>query len=139
MDYEKDNLLSETRDNWRIGYAKKLLAFGVSDECRSALEKEFPELKESEDEKIRKAIGAAICGTTAEVILEANGVKLVDALAYLEKHKEQQPAEWSEEDMEMKRKILKYLSNSCNVFEYEEIENWLNNPRPQPHWKPSKE
>lgn len=53
--------------------------------------------------------------------------------------KEQQLAEWSKKDMEMKRKILKYLSDSCNVFEYNAIVKWLNNLRPQPHWKPSKE
>lgn len=52
------------------------------------IEEIFPELKESEDERIRKAISAAICGTTAETVLEANGVKLVDALAYLEKQKD---------------------------------------------------
>lgn len=39
----------------------------------------------SEDEKIRKAISAAICGTTAISILKANGASLPDALAYLEK------------------------------------------------------
>ena len=53
--------------------------------------------------------------------------------------KDQKPAEWSKEDREMKRKILKYLSTRCDVLEYEEIENWLNNPRPKPHWRPSDE
>ena len=48
----------------------------------------FPELKESEDERIRKAIGAAICGTTAISILEANGTNLSDALSYIERQKE---------------------------------------------------
>lgn len=48
----------------------------------------FPELKESDDERIRKAIGAAICGTVAISILEANGTNLTDALSYLKKQKE---------------------------------------------------
>jgi hypothetical protein len=49
----------------------------------------------------------------------------------------QKPAEWSEEDREMRMKVLKYLSTRCNVFEYEEVENWLRSLRPQSRWKPS--
>lgn len=55
---------------------------------KNIIYQQFPELQESEDERIMKAISAAICGTTAEKVLEANGVKLVDALAYLEKQKD---------------------------------------------------
>lgn len=47
--------------------------------------------------------------------------------------------EWSEKDKTMRMKVLKYLSTRCNVFEYEEVEEWLNNIRPQTHWKPSEE
>ena len=55
-------------------------------------------------------------------------------------HFKNKPAEWSEEDTEMKLKILKYLSTRCSVFEFEEVENWLNNLRIRPnHWKPSEE
>ena len=64
--------------------------------------------KESEDERIRKAIGAAICGTTAETVLEANGVKLVDALAYLEKQKE---PHYSPLCNTIKDKIREYIAN----------------------------
>ena len=51
---------------------------------------------------------------------------------------EQNPA-WSEEDKEMRIKVLKYLSTRCNVFEYEEVDNWLKSIRPQSQWKPSDE
>ena len=34
---------------------------------------------------------------------------------------------WTEEDGEMKLKILKYLSTRCSVAEFEEVEGWLNN------------
>jgi hypothetical protein len=44
---------------------------------------------ESKDEKIRKAICAAICGTVATSILEANGTNLLDALTYLKKQKDE--------------------------------------------------
>ena len=136
-------------------------------EARIEGNKVIIEQKESEDERIRKELIYWLkgfigeeegCGYTEDEIRER--------IAYLERQKGPltpeekmnhplylegfdvgkkvgevvtKPAEWSEEDREMKRKILKYLSNSCNVFEYEEIENWLNNLRPQPHWKPSKE
>lgn len=50
------------------------------------------------------------------------------------------PVEWNEEDREMKMKILKYLSTRCNVFEYEEVENWFKslperfNLQPKQEW-----
>ena len=55
------------------------------------LDEIFPELKKSDDERIINAISVAICGETAMTILELNKVKLDDALAYLEKQKEQKP------------------------------------------------
>ena len=51
-----------------------------------------------ENEKFKEAISAAISGTTASEILEANGVKLFDALTYLETQKAQKPAEWSSDE-----------------------------------------
>ena len=42
--------------NFKLGFAKRLISFGVSEECREALEKELPELAESEDERISKEI-----------------------------------------------------------------------------------
>jgi len=58
-------------------------------------------------------------------------------LIELKELKEQKPAEWSEEDREMRLKILRYLSTRCNVNEYEEAEEWLKSLRPQKRWKPS--
>jgi len=52
---------------------------------------------------------------------------------------EQKPA-WSEEDREMRMKVLKYLSTRCSVNEYEEAENWLKSlkervqPLPKQEW-----
>ena len=56
-----------------------------------------------------------------------------DCLAHIK------PAEWSEEDKEMRLKILKYLSTRCSVNEYEEVENWLNNIFPNPRWRPGEQ
>lgn len=109
-------------------------------QLREALNTLVPELKESEDERIRKAIGAAICGTMAVSILEANGANLPDALAYLERQKEQKPAEWSEEDKKWFKEIeLMALSFSNDTNYRERFFNWLKSIRPQSHWKPSEE
>jgi len=45
----------------------------------------FPELKESEDERIRKAIFKALSKKAARDVLLANGIQVSDALAWLEK------------------------------------------------------
>jgi len=122
----------------------------------------FPELKVSDDERIRKAIGAAICGTVAISILEANGTNLTDALSYLKKQKEPLtpeekmnhplylegfdvgrkirevvvgPKEWSDED----EAFLKVAIAICNRYSRKDIADWLKSLRPQPHWKPSEE
>ena len=84
MDYEK--AYKEALEQAKFYYGNC-----SSESEKKRLEKMFPELKESEDERVKKAIGAAICGSTAEIVLEANGVRLGDALAYLEKQKEQKP------------------------------------------------
>ena len=60
-----------------------------------ALKEACPELRESEDERIRKAIVGLI-----EELQRSDkyfaGVELTDMLAYLEKQKEQKPAEWDD-------------------------------------------
>lgn len=57
----------------------------------------FPELRESEDERIRKAIVRLI-----EDLLQSDkffdGISLTDMLAYLEKQKERKPADSVEEE-----------------------------------------
>lgn len=112
------------------------------------LDEVFPELKkESKDEKIRKGISNAICGTTAEAVLEANGVKLVDALAYLEKQKEQRPAEWSEGEEKDIQEASDYLRDYANndvqggnsKLYVQSLADRIESLHPQPHWKPSEE
>ena len=85
MDYKK-------RYNEALEQAKKELKTCGDLQCDAARQifRFFPELKENEKvERIRKAIGTAICGTTAISILEANGTNLSDALSYLEKQKDE--------------------------------------------------
>lgn len=76
--YKAGQLLNEETEHKFVVYLEK--------------QKEQESTESSENEKIRRAIGTALCGTTAESILDANGVKLTEALSYLEKKKEQKPA-----------------------------------------------
>lgn len=57
----------------------------------------FPELKESEDERIRKAIFKSLSKKDARDVLLANGIQVSDALSWLEKQSEQKPIDYNEE------------------------------------------
>lgn len=59
-----------------------------TDAEKEALGTLIPELKESEDERIRKAIFKALSKKDARDVLLAEGVQVSEALAYLEKQKE---------------------------------------------------
>ena len=105
-------------------------------------EKIFPELKESEDERIRKAIIHKL--TSSEPL----SIDLQTAISWLEKQYEQKPAEWSEED----EIIISVINDIINIVErktgdwyytgsekvfYSDIRNWLKSLRPQNHRKPT--
>ena len=55
----------------------------------------FPELAESEDERIRKALIKLMTVAGESYVMSATGFEKERLLAYLEKQKEQKPAEWS--------------------------------------------
>lgn len=85
---------------------KKLIGF--SDTLDESISTLFPELKESEDERIRKELLAVI-----------NDLVLPDEQkarfnAYLEKQKEQKPVEWSEEDKEHLKSIISTIERVQN-------------------------
>lgn len=109
-----------------MSYSEKARALYDStdnEELRKSLEFFFPELKESEDERIRRGL-LRFLGDIADKLFALHGISKNNALAYLEKQKEQkpgdedrymegymngmndalkdkQPAEWSEEDERM--------------------------------------
>ena len=115
----------------------------------------FPELKESEEERIREEI--------IRFLYAWRGDSKVDKwIAYLEKQKEPLtpeekmnhplylegfdvgrkirevvvgPKEWSDED----EAFLKVAIAICNRYSRKDIADWLKSIRPQPHWKPSDE
>lgn len=69
----------------------------------------FPELKESEDEMIRKALIKLVkkAGEGYENVID--GVSIENAISWLEKQWEQKPAEWSDTDYVMQRAALEIL------------------------------
>lgn len=75
----------------KLRLAKEALASNSYD--RETIEYIFPELKESEDERIRKAIFKALSKKDARDALLANGIQVSDALAWVEKQGEQKPVE----------------------------------------------
>ena len=68
-----------------------------------------------------------------------------DYIAYLERQKEQKPAEWSMEDNYVINKVLVWaeiINPTSSIFEKVSKEKFierLKSFRPQPHWKPSDE
>jgi len=118
------------------------------------MEDVFPELKESEDERIRKTLLRYYSSKQAAYpyVLDAAYGTLAtkDIVAWLEKQKEQKPVEWSEEDENMRNNILRVLnafvgtvgcesdpSLSTSFPLYLREMDWLKSLRPS--WKPSKE
>jgi len=97
-----------TRED-QIKKAAEIIAYGCSDELEAALIKDFHELKESEDERITRAINNMLPFIPDDAYAN-NGVTKEGVVRWLEKQKEQKPedrfeearkkyqVEWSEED-----------------------------------------
>lgn len=121
-----------------------------TDEEMKALESLIPELRESEDEKVRALLVSLV--QWAEIFPQSglDSDTTNKMLSYLEKQKEQKSAGWSEEDekkihflsrlIEFQVKDGEYCfgKGSCAISKQEAIE-MLKSLRPQPHWKPSEE
>ena len=131
---EKARAYDEALDRCKE-WASGTLGHSVDDSPKDIAEFIFPELSESEDERIRKEIMHHIS------LLEYN--RFMDAskeecLAYLEKQKEQKPAEWSGEDERIRKAILGFLNpdkGGTKYSSYAELvkwSNWLKSLHPQP-------
>lgn len=138
----------------QIEQAKRLIATGISEELVEVLHQQFPELKESEDERIRKN---CIHFLELQKVHHADTSEIDDCIAYLEMQKEPltpeekmnhplylegfdvgrrvgevvaKPAEWSEEDEEMLVGIIERGSAQIPPHEpalREEQMEWLMN------------
>jgi len=140
MDYEK--VLGErkfpTCEELKTGLLLLIDEGKISREDAARL---LPELRESEDERVRKSIVATIEQCPDDFLNPKNRDRM---LAYLEKQKEQKPAEWSEEDEKMIWNIVDVLEadNEENKKkfpyalslheQYKKMVDWLISLRPQP-------
>lgn len=173
----------------QLKLARQLLESGVlSEESANAIKADFPELAESEDERIRKWLiemveefrklnptNAEHNGNCSEAIaylekqkeqkpvqsdVEKEYVRILksivsdfirdkkpkDTLLYQDifdwlegRHIEQKPAEWSEEDFNIRNNLADYLTGELKLTEKAKLDgaNWLKSLRPS--WKPSEE
>lgn len=96
MDYEKAyKAVLQTATQW--------IKDGCTDKEKICLECVFPELRESDDEKARKKCIELIKRVIPSGDSQSQESKeILDCIAYLEKQKEQKPAEWSEVELEFR-------------------------------------
>jgi hypothetical protein len=104
----------------------------------------FPELKESGDERIRKALIDGFKRYDDGALF--NGCLVKEILSWLEKQGEQKPAAWSEKDDTSLVRALAFIQNTSlkDVDEIKEsVLTWITSLKdrvqPRHHWKPSDE
>lgn len=134
MDYEK-------KYNEALEKARRLYEGKDKAPEEPILEYLFPELHESEDEKIRQKL-IHIVNRYRSVVLNGDDKTYDDCLAYLKVRKEPTYADWSEKDKKMREKLINFLGSPHVPLTYEEFSeyrSWLISLRPQLHWKPSEE
>lgn len=98
---------------------------------KQEIEEIFPELKENEDERIRKEI-------IHYILYKADGVSEEQEhswITYLEKQKEQKPAGWNEEDEKMRLTcidIMEHFPRPCGevIGPWKDCIDWLKSLRP---------
>ena len=147
----------------QIEQARRLIATGISEDLLAVLYQQFPELKESEDKRIRNDIMEAV-----ENWFPYDYERVEEIRYYLERQKEPltpeekmnhqlylegfdvgkkvgevlkelKPAEWSEEDELMRTAVIQTLERFGGRGTTGMQIDWLKSLRPQPHWKPSEE
>ena len=100
--------------------AKRLYETANADQ-RYVLESLFPELKESEDERIRKALRERIIryDPNNEILIKEEGISQRQFLAWIEK--QAQKHDWSERDEKLLNDAIS-LADECDDIE---LRDWL--------------
>ena len=112
MDYEK-----------KYKEALELARVAAFNGHQSLMEGIFPELAESEDEKIRKEL-ITHCRNT-RCVTEERAERIAKWIAWLEKQGEQKPA-WNEVDERILKGIIGFISHSQHYgVSNSEMLNWL--------------
>ena len=104
------------------------------------LEDIFPELKESEDEKIRKELISLVLKVMGREKDNLNDEKYDKMLDWLEKQGEKKTTAWSEEDKDYYDAIITKLEVMQDDAALTDNQmEFLKSLRPQKQWKPSDE
>ena len=127
-----------------VNYIESVMASYSKEELEARIKKALPE-RVSEDERIRKRLVEYFNGyydrfsSRNNVNVHWEGLDVKAVIAWLEKQKEQRPAEWSEEDEFFRQQLIVYCENCVQDTLAAKCVDWLKSLRPQPHWKPSEE
>ena len=104
----------------QIKQAKRLIDTGISKDLVEVLKNQFPELRESEDERIRKEIKDIVLSYRSNCVYEGTH-HFDECLDYLEKQKEHLPV--PDKFSGLKSLMLQYLQSAANRKDDTEIES----------------
>jgi hypothetical protein len=114
----------------KLEEAKRLYESANADQ-KYVLESLFPELKEPEDEKVRKALIEMVRDRTGDELWVDYNVHKEEVLAWLEKQGEQKPIEWDADDDDkfffLKARLKDY--EDCIIYDEELSECQKHNVR----------
>lgn len=100
----------------------------------------IPELKEDNDERIRKKLISYFSNVPGFSSLEYNySITKEEVIAWLEKQGDHKPTEWSEENEQMINDIIEAIDKQYAVSDYQEMVTWLKSIKYRYTWKPSDE
>lgn len=105
--------------------------------AENTIKKAFPELKESEDNRIRKELISFL--KSPFVNKNITDEKVTPWISWLEKQSEQKTTEWSEEDEKQWNNIWDVLDGRFELSEegYKNAANWFKSLKDRYTWKPS--
>ena len=146
MNYEK--AYNEALERAKEIKSKILSSHLSTESCKAVseyIDTIIPELRESEDERIRKFLLRLAKRCNENSIDFLGEIKKKDVIAYLEKQKEQKPAEWSEENEKIITRLISYfesfriagVATKWEGLDIQEVITLLKSLRPS--WKPSEE
>ena len=95
---------------------EKVRQMSLPKETMEILEALAPELKESEDEQVRKAMLQHFKSKTKE---KWCNIPVKDIISWLEKQKEQKPAEWSKNDTAFLNEITDFFENKTGRLQHD--------------------
>lgn len=140
---EKAKAYDEALERAKNIKSKILQSHLSTESCKAVseyIDEIIPELRESKDERIRKALIDAlkVSETIGELKFRLPYSTREECIAYLEKQKEQKPVEWSEEDEEALDMCLDVVPKKWKTKSGILLTKWLKD-KLRPSWKPSEE